>query len=171
MLGELAPQHDTIMMLGPFQSGKVQVVLWMVAVLALGLAVAVPLTIVLLRPRRWWGDLLAVALWFVALPCAGLTFLIGGLLYDTEPETHTFTVDDREYLIASQVGFLAPGNELQLRLYRKDRHLYRRVGPRLIATADTETFNREGFTIRRRGGDVWIVYLGSDRATVRVEIL
>jgi hypothetical protein len=158
------------MMLGPFQSGKVQVVLGMVAVLAMGLAAAVPLTIVMLRPRRWWADLLAVALWFVALPCAGLTFLIGGLVYDTEPETHTFTVDDGEYLIASQVGFLGPGNELHLRLYRKDGHLYRRVGPRLMATADTDTFNREGFTLRRRGGDVWIVYLGSDRETERVRL-
>ena len=123
-LSDVAPEHDTIMLLGPSQAGKVRVVLGMVAALA----------------------------------------------YSTEPETHTFTLDDREFLLASHVGFLRADDELYLRLYRKDGHVYRDIGPKLIATADTNTFAREGFSLERRGADVSIVYLGSDSETVRVRI-
>lgn len=169
VLGDVAPEYDTVMMLGPFESGKVRTVLWCLAVVTLGLAVLVPLTIILLWPQTWWGDGLAVLLWIPALPFAGIVLLVTGFEYSTQPEVHRFAVDDHEYLLASRARFAAE-YQTDLDLYEKDGHLYRRVGPRFLGVADTNTFNRQGFSLDRGGGNVWLVYPGSDGETERVRI-
>ena len=167
VLSEVAPD-TTILMLGPFPSGKVMVCLVASALLALGLAVLVPLTIICWRPGKWWGDLLAVALWIPALPCAGIALLVTGLVYDTEPETHRFTVGGHDYLLTSNLGFLQPTDETYLDLYEKDGRLYRRTGLNL-ETADTDAFDRDGFIIERRR-EAWLVYRGSSGETERVTL-
>ena len=168
VLSEVAPD-DTIVMLGPVQSGKAMVLLLGSAFLAVGLAVVIPLTIICLRPGKWWGDLLAVALWIPALPCAGIAFLVTGLVYGAEPETHRFAVGDREYLLTSNIGFLTPTDETYLDLYEKDGRLYRHIGPNL-QIADTDAFDSKGFWIERRGGEASLVYTGSKGESVRVPI-
>lgn len=169
VLSELAPD-GTIVMLGPFQSGKVMVVLVAAAVLALGLTVVLPPTMTLLRSRSWWGDLLVVALWIPALPCAGWVLLIAALSYGSEPETHRFAVGGDKYLLASHVGFLGPSDELHLRLYAKDGRLYRPLDTNL-AIADTGAFENDGFSLDRRDGAVTLVYIGADGETKRVPLV
>jgi len=167
VLSGLAPDN-TILMLGPFQSGKVMVLLVASAFLALGLAVVMPVTILCLRRGKWWGDLLAVALWIPALPCAGIALLVTSLAYGAEPDAHRFTVEGREYLLTSNLGFLMATDQTYLDLYEKQGRLYRRTG-RNLETADTGAFDREGFTIEGRG-EASLVYRGSSGEMERVTL-
>ena len=166
VLTELAPD-GTIVMLGPFPSGKVMVVLVASAALALGLAVVVPLTMILLGPHTWWGDVLAVVLWIPALPCAPVALFMAALVYGSEPDTHRFSVGNRDYLLTtSQVGFHS-ADELNVRLYEKDGHLYRPIDTRLEA-ADANALESDGYSLDRRDGAVALVYVGADGETERV---
>lgn len=169
LLWAASPRYETILMLGPFESGKVRTVLWGLAVVALGLAVLVPLTMILLRPETWWGDGLAVLLWIPALPFVGVVLLGTGLYYDSRPETHRFAVGGHDYLLASQIGFLIANDHTYLDLYQKDGHIYRRVGLRL-PIADTAGFENDGFFLDRQNGDVSLVYTGAGDEQVRVRI-
>jgi hypothetical protein len=167
-LGAVAPDYRAIVIVGPFESGKVRVVLWTLAVALPVLVGFVSASAAAVRRSTWWSGPLVLLLSLAMLPIMGLILLVAALFYDQQPETHRFTVDGERYALTSQVGFLIAADDTYL-------HLFRREGARYVLTdtalpvADSVAF-RDGFTLEESNGLTSIVYVDASDTTVRIAI-
>ena len=169
VLGRIAPDYEAIMMLGPYQSGKVRVILWAVAIVMLILAALTAATMLGSRHDTTLSKVTLFLTWVAAVLLLGFVLLVTALRYDQQPETHKFTVGGQDYILTSQIGFLIAADDTYLYLYRKEGRVYRDVELQLTV-ADTVTFNRDGFSLDRGGASTWLVYVSGSDESVRVQI-
>lgn len=153
----------SIVMLGPFPSGKVQVVLFTLGVCAIGLSFLVFLTAAVSRCEHGWLglflSLLTLAAWLASLPFWALVYVLASLTYDDSPETHGFETTDGTYLLATQPQY--DRRQVSLQLYRKDGLVYSRVRTDWSARnaeIAPATVGAGDFTVVRSGGRAWIAF-------------
>ncbi|MET0821280.1 MAG: hypothetical protein ABWY58_09960 [Aeromicrobium sp.] len=152
-----------IVMLGPFPSGKVQVVLFALGACAIGLSFLVFATAAAFRcAHRWLGlflSLLVTVAWLASLPLWALVCVVGSLEYEDSPETHRFETTDGKYLLATQPQY--DPSQVSLTLYRKDGLVYSRVTSRWAATSAAiapADVGRGDFSVVRSGDRAWIAF-------------
>jgi hypothetical protein len=152
-----------IVMLGPFPSGKVQIVLFALGVCAIVLSFLAFVTAAAARcEHRWLGlllSLLVLATWLASIPIWGLVAVVASLEYDDSPETHGFETMDGKFILATQPQY--DPSQVSLRLYRKDGLVYSRVTTGWAATSAAlapAKVGRGDFTVVRSGHRAWIAF-------------